>query len=176
LINLVFSTLILFCVSSLGYSQTDDSNITTIFLHRHAEAKFPPYKNDPPDPELNNAGKERAQLLMRTLASAEITEIYSTQRNRTIQTATPLAKVLGLEIQIYNGRELASFADQLKAKTGRILVSGHSNTTPELVSLLGGDPGEPINEKTQFDRIYVLTLMNGETIDTILLKYGVNYD
>ncbi len=169
----------LLLILSIGFSscqaQTTNDQ-TVIFLHRHAEQHFPPYKEDPPDPDLNNAGKARAQLLKRTLESVGITEIFSTQRKRTIQTASPLAEQLGLEIQIYDGGDLESFANQLKTKKGRILVSGHSNTTPEMVSLLGGDPGEPINEKTQFDRIYVLIMEKGGPTTTLLLKYGANYD
>ena len=156
--------------------QGQSKDVTTLFLVRHAEAQFPPYQEDPPNPRLNNAGKERAQLLMRTLASAEITEIFSSGLNRTNETAQPLADLLKMEVQLYDRTDLASFAEQLKKKNGSILVTGHSNTTPELVSLIGGEPGEPINEKTQFDRIYVLSLLNGEVINTLLLKYGANYD
>lgn len=169
----------LLLVIIIGFSscqaQTSDEK-TVIFLLRHAEKNFPPYDEDPPDPNLNNAGKDRAQLLKRTLESVGITEIFSTQRKRTVQTAQPLAEQLGLDIQIYDGGELKSFSDQLRTKKGRILVSGHSNTTPEMVTHLGGDPGEPINEKTQFDRIYVLILEKGKPTTTLLLKYGANYD
>ena len=161
---------------NLSCTAQKDTELTTIFLVRHAEKQFPPYKEDPPDPDLNNAGKLRAALLKETLSVAGITEIFSTNRKRTIQTAQPLADHLGLEIQEYDGSDLRSFSDILKNKKGRILISGHSNTTPELVSLLGGDPGEPINDLTQFDRIYVLSLRKGAPTHTLLLKYGVNYD
>ena len=157
-----------------AFCQTEEPTI--IFLFRHAEAQFPPYKEDPPNPDLNNAGSQRAQLLKRTLTATGITEAFSTQRKRTIQTIKPLAEELELEIQIYDGKQLEALAEQLKSKKGRIAVSGHSNTTPQLVKLLGGDPGEPINEKTQFDRIYVVTLVDGDAISTVLLKYGSNYD
>ncbi|MEQ9424794.1 MAG: phosphoglycerate mutase family protein [Cyclobacteriaceae bacterium] len=144
---------------------------SVIFLVRHAETVF----SDDPDRDLNAAGRDRAELLKRTLQSAGITEVYSTDRKRTINTAKPLADLLGLEIAPYDGRDLEAFAKELKLKTGRILISGHSNTTPELVNLLGGDAGDPINEQTQFDRIYVLHL-NGDQVTTTLLKYGANYD
>jgi len=60
----------------------------------------------------------------------------------------------------------------MKNSIGRILVSGHSNTTPALVQLLGGDPGEPINEKSEFDRLYVMILNPNQPVTALLLKYG----
>ena len=36
----------------------------------------------------------------------------------------------------------------------RHLVVGHSNTTPPLVELFGGDAGPPIDEASEYDRLY----------------------
>ena len=44
--------------------------------------------------------------------------------------------------------------------------------TPELVGLLGGDAGAPIDEKVEYDRLYVVSIAPGEEVDTILLRYG----
>jgi hypothetical protein len=52
-------------------------------------------------------------------------------------------------------------------------VVGHSDTTPELVGLLGGDPGAPIDEPTEYDRLYVVTLGPDGTVTTVLLRYGL---
>jgi len=49
-------------------------------------------------------------------------------------------------------------AAKLKATPGRHLVVGHSNTTPQLTELLGGDGGEPIVEATEYDRLYVVKM------------------
>ena len=54
----------------------------------------------------------------------------------------------------------------------RILVAGHSNTTPKLVELLGGNPGPPIDEKTEYDRLYVVVLGADGAVTTTLLRYG----
>ena len=43
-----------------------------------------------------------------------------------------------------------------------VLVVGHSNTTPQLAELLGAEPGDPIVEKTEYDRLYVINLDTGE--------------
>ena len=137
-----------------------------VFLVRHAE------KVDASrDPELSSAGKERAQDLARWLRDSKLDQIHSTDFIRTRDTAGPVADALELQVSIYDPRDLSGFASQLVEERGRHLVVGHSNTTPELVRLLGGDPGDPIDEKLEFDRLYVVTLHNGKA-STALLRFG----
>jgi hypothetical protein len=50
-------------------------------------------------------------------------------------------------------------------------VVGHSNTTTELVTLLGGDPGTEIEESSEYDRLYILTI-NSSGVTTLLIRYG----
>lgn len=145
---------------------------TTIFLVRHAETLYPPPEDAPRDPPLNRPGRERAARLAEVLRDAGITGILSTDVQRTLQTAGPLAERLGLEIELYDPAALPALAARLAAAPGRFLVSGHSNTTPELVRLLGGEPGAPIDERTEFDRLYVVALAAGSPPATILLHYG----
>ena len=47
---------------------------------------------------------------------------------------------------------------------------GHSDTTPELVSLLGGESGPPI-ASDEYDRIYLLTLYGDGKASTMLLRF-----
>ncbi|HEX6202017.1 MAG TPA: hypothetical protein VF100_03370, partial [Thermoanaerobaculia bacterium] len=63
---------------------------------------------------------------------------------------------------IYDPRRLAELAAALRAGEGTVLVVGHSNTTPELVRLLGGDPGAPIAHD-EHDRLYRVDPASGET-------------
>ncbi len=144
---------------------------TTIFLVRHAERAA----DDPQDPGLTPAGRERAQLLARILADAGLTAVYSTPFRRTMDTARPVARAAGLDIRTYDPRDPAAmraFADELRASTGRILVTGHSNTTPDLVEKLGGDPGSPIAESDYYDRLYLVTITSDGAVSSILLHYG----
>lgn len=138
----------------------------TIFLVRHAEKT-----KAPSDPELSEAGQQRAWALAGLLRDAGISRIYSTDYARTRDTAAPLAKVLNLEVEFYQPKELERLADQLGSQSGRQLVVGHSNTTPELVSLLGGDPGTEIQESVEYDRLYLVTLQ-GDQVTTVLMRYG----
>lgn len=110
---------------------------TVIFL-RHAEAL--PRTRDNQNPHLSDAGKARAALEAKTLAAAGVTRIFATELHRTQETAAPLAKSLGLEVETYAARGSIAFCDTLrKLGHGEVaLVVGHSNTVPAMVKALGG--------------------------------------
>jgi len=139
----------------------------TIFLVRHAEKT-----TDKNDPALTVQGRQRAKLLADTLQDAGITRIYSSDYIRTRETAAPLAKNLGLTVELYDAGNLGAIAEKLKAEGGRTLVVGHSNTTPQLTELLGGEGGEPIVEVTEYNRLYVVTRGEGGEVGTTLLRFG----
>ncbi|WP_457651455.1 SixA phosphatase family protein [Rhodocaloribacter sp.] len=143
-----------------------------VYLVRHAEAVSPELRQDPKNPHLSEAGHMRAAHLAYVLGDAGITRILSTDFHRTRETARPLAEKLGLDVASYDPYDLPGFAEALRGMRGRILVAGHSNTTPKLVELLGGDPGPPIDEKTEYDRLYVVVLGADGAVTTTLLRYG----
>ena len=68
-------------------------------------------------------------------------------------TAAPLATKLGLTVTPYNPSELKDFAEALKKQEGTILIVGHSNTTPPLVTLLSGQATDPIDD-SEYDNLY----------------------
>lgn len=136
-----------------------------VFLVRHAEKV-----DHSRDADLSEAGYLRAAELARTLADAGIECIHSSDFIRTRETAKPVAHLFGLEVELYDPRDLDTLADQLKASGGRHLVVGHSNTTPAMVEILGGDPGSAI-EENEYDRLYILSIVKGE-VKTVLLRYG----
>ncbi len=153
---------------------------TVIYLVRHAEKSLTE-TSDPPidmaargtsDPHLDMAGRDRAQALLHVLEEAGITKVMSTDTKRTRETVAPLAEKLGLPVEIYDAGALPAFAEQLRKMSGRILVVGHSNTTPELVRLLGGDPGSPINEDYEYDRLYQVVINADGSVVSTLLRYG----
>ncbi len=140
-----------------------------VFLVRHAEKTA-----EKKDPGLTEAGKARAVALADRLEGEGITHIHSSDYIRTRDTAAPLAARLGLEVALYNPRDLPGMATKLKAMPGRHLVVGHSNTTDKLTELLGGDGGTPIVEKTEYDRLYVVTMETGEPVKSYLTRYGAS--
>eukprot|EP01047_Picozoa_sp_COSAG01_P015933 COSAG01_NODE_804_length_13444_cov_6.162683_8_plen_237_part_00 len=137
-----------------------------VFLVRHAEKV-----DNSQNPPLSAAGKVRAKTLASVLQDAKIQTIHSTDYLRTKKTAAPIADKLGLKTQLYDADELPDFVQNLKGQGGRHLVVGHSNTTPKLVELLGGDPGTIINDK-EYDRLYILNLRKSGETNTILIRFG----
>lgn len=141
-----------------------------VYLVRHAEKT-----TEKSDPALTEAGEARAKALANLLADKQITHIHSSDTRRTRDTAAPLAKRLGLKVDLYDARDLPAMAAKLKAMPGRHLVVGHSNTTPQLTELLGGDGGSPIVEATEYDRLYWVTTSADEPVVSYLTRFGELY-
>jgi broad specificity phosphatase PhoE len=146
--------------------------VTTVILVRHAE-KVPgaPAMND--DPPLTPEGETRAKNLARILAKSGITAIYTTPFTRTRNTATPLAAALNLTpVEIAPG---PTFAADLTAKIraehpgGTVLIVGHSNTTPNVMRALGVANPPAIDNATEFDNLFIVTL--AEEPKLLVLKY-----
>jgi phosphohistidine phosphatase SixA len=142
---------------------TASAEATMIYLTRHGEKTAAAG-----DPALTPEGAARAQRIAEILKKAKIAQIYSTDYARTKQTAQPLSTALALPVQSYDPRKQADFAKQLLALKGNTLVVGHSNTVPELVRQLGGDPGSEIPE-TEFSRLYQIAVEKDGSITTTLL-------
>ena len=134
-----------------------------VILVRHGETS-----GGGTDPALSEAGVARARLLAETLP--QIDRIFTTAYRRTTGTAEFAAARFGIPAENYDPRDLAGFASYLKELGGVSLVVGHSNTTGELVRLLGGDPGPPI-EESEHDRIYRVSLPSGSTQQN---RYGAS--
>ena len=143
---------------------------TVVFLVRHAERA----EDGTSDPVISLPGWDRARLLAEMLSDAGLTEIHTTDYRRTRGTGRPVAEALDLEMQTYDPGDLTGFADRLRSTPGRHLVLGHSNTTPQLVSALGGEPGAPVQED-EYDRLYVVTLTD-DGASTVLLRFGAPFE
>ncbi|WP_158638062.1 phosphoglycerate mutase family protein [Shewanella donghaensis] len=147
------------------------TQVRTLFLVRHGE------KLTGDNPDLSEQGRNRALTLANTLSAVDLDSVFSTDYKRTQQTALPTAQSQSLAVTSYNPRDLASFAKQLhQSPHSEILIVGHSNTTPKLVELLGGNPGTDINEKNEFDRLYIVSIYYSANtippvVTTVLLKY-----
>jgi broad specificity phosphatase PhoE len=139
---------------------------TVLVLVRHGEKV-----DESRDAELSPAGRARAVALSSILKDSGIDSVYSTDYARTRETARPLAERISKPVEIYDGDALEVFARDLRARGGRALVVGHSDTTPELVKLLGGDPGPPI-ESSEYDRMYVVTLSSEGPASTLILRFS----
>jgi broad specificity phosphatase PhoE len=135
---------------------------SAIYLVRHGE------KLAGQDPELSPRGQERARHVAAILHRAGITAIFSSKTARTQQTAAPLAQQTGLNVQLYDALAPLALVEKVRGLSGAVVVVGHSNTLPELVTLFGGAPGTEIADD-EFDRLYQLLPGADGKVRTILL-------
>ncbi|MEL7039906.1 MAG: histidine phosphatase family protein [Pseudomonadota bacterium] len=158
------------CASTVDQAPSEETGSRShqIYLVRHAE------KQAGLNPSLTTAGQARAERLADILADKGLTEIHSTNLKRTLETAAPIAARTGLPVSLYEANDLDAFAETLAARPGVHLVVGHSNTTPPLAAALGGNPGDEIDEASEYDRLYVITLGVGEVTSKIE-RFGVRY-
>jgi broad specificity phosphatase PhoE len=143
---------------------TATAEVTMIYLTRHGEKA-----SETGDPALTAEGNVRAQNIAAVLKKAKIAQIFSTNYLRTKQTAQPLSTALSVAVQTYDPRQQAAFAKQVLALKGNTMIVGHSNTIPDMVRQLGGDPGSDIPE-TEFNRLYVLAIEKDGSVTTTLLS------
>ncbi len=162
----VFAVALTVCASLPAAGQAP----TTILLVRHAEKAGEPTDRDP---ELSEAGRQRAAELARVLGDANITAIYSTPFIRTEKTAVPLAEKLGLEITItpITRTFIQDLAKTLLSQHAgeTVLVVGHSNSVPQTITALGV-PLENL-EEYEYDWLFVVTLVDGHASLT-KLRFG----
>ncbi len=135
-IKLSFFFLLLFTIVSFATAQSR-SGKTTVYIVRHAEKDLADPKNSNPD--LNAEGKQRAVDLEKLLKRKKIAAIFSTNFKRTIQTGTPIAQRLGLQIVPYNPSLPKKLAEDVMTKFSgqKVLVIGHSNTVLEMAEAFG---------------------------------------
>ncbi len=125
---------------------------TVVLLVRHAEKV-----SEEADPDLSEAGRERARRLTALFAPFKPVALFASHRKRTQQTLEPLAKALGLPVQVRKGGEEAALARELlDAWKGRtIVVCGHSNTVGPLAAALGS---APFAEPKGYDRYWIVRI------------------
>lgn len=139
--------LITFCtLFFLAFSCQAQDN--TWYFVRHFE------KQAGDDPHLTQQGQKTAKTLVAELKGQELNKIYSTQYNRTLESVTPLAAERGLEIIIYDPAKLELFAETIKEENN-ILIVGHSNTTPQLIRLMGGETTDLTEQ--DYGQLFTLT-------------------
>lgn len=134
------------------------SHASTIYLTRHYE------KTKQPNPALTVDGKKRAEALAHYLSDKSLLQIYSTSYKRTLETSTPLSEKIGVGITVYPANDLTSLANRIRDTDHNLIIVGHSNTTPELIELLGG-PSVTI-EESDYGTLYELTIDDAGTTMT----------
>ena len=142
---------------------TDAVAQEAIFIVRHAEKL-----DDSDDPPLSAEGYARAARLVGMLADVGIYAIYGTERQRTIQTAQPLADRLGLEIGAIPRAGTARLVETLRTShtDDVVLVVGHSDTVPTILQALGVQEPMTIGD-AEYDNVF-LVIPRGNGSPTLL--------
>lgn len=133
---------------------------TTVIVIRHAEKAA----DGSSDPSLNAAGEARAQTLARMFGDARtpgrIDAIYVSAPLRNRLTAAPLAARLGLTPIVAGQDDIHAFLGRvLRENDGhRVLIVGHSDTVPAIVSALSGQQGIPAIGADDYGNMYIVTV------------------
>lgn len=148
--------LILLSFTFLTSCSPKETETTTYYLIRHAEKDRTDKTNR--NSNLNENGLKRAKKWAEYFKNIDIDAVYSTNYNRTIQTATPTAKSKNLEIINYNPRKMydSIFEQNTKGKT--VLVVGHSNTTPVFANKILGEKKYEFMNDNDNSSLFIVTI------------------
>lgn len=168
------SLLLVLFISVLSFSCKEEdkaptetnTEVSTFYFIRHAEKDRSDKTNK--NPELTDVGLKRAQKWSTVFNNISFNAVYSTDYNRTQQTAKPTADKNNLEITSYDPRNIDgnAFKENNLGKT--VLVVGHSNTTPAFVNaVISKNKYGDINDSNNAN-LYIVTIINGDTHSTVL--------
>lgn len=152
-----------------GFFLTGCHSTSTIYIVRHAEKSSEPAN----DPHLTSEGKQRAETLKDLLKDKNIKRIFSTDKNRTIETATPLSRSLNLPIQNYGNDTLPRFLQGLIRSKKNTLVIGHSNTSIIMINSLHLPQTITYISEDDYDNLFIIKVKDGKTIKLTETTYGV---
>ena len=151
-----------------------ETGATTVVLVRHAERA----EGGGNDPSLSDAGRVRAEALASAVAGLKLDAIVVSDTKRTSETAAPAAKARGLTPRIAPtaggaATHVKAVVDAIRAAPsgGAVLVVGHSNTLPLIVTALGG-PEIPALCDGEFAPMLVLELPPGSSPRLLRASYG----
>lgn len=161
----LFIATLTFTLSAQEDKTTDDT--TTYYLIRHAEKDRSDKTNR--DPHLITEGVTRAENWKNVLKNVKFDMVFSTNYNRTKETAKPTASANNLEVDFYDPRDLKIEAFMAKTKGKTVLIVGHSNTTPVFTNaLLGEKKYGPIADDNN-SNIFIVTVSEGTKSSTVLV-------
>lgn len=144
---------------------------TTVIVVRHAEKQFGTID----DPPLAQEGEERAQALAKLVGHRQfgaIAAVFSTETRRAQATALPVATRLGRTTIVTNA-DVDALVRRIKSEFhGKtVLVVGHSNTVPEIVSRLSGRKDIPAMGDNEYGTIYIVSVPDLGRGSVTTLKY-----
>ena len=165
--------IVVFALSLLGCNEEPKiaDTVSTFYFIRHAEKDRSNPENI--DPELNQKGLGRAMHWAEILNDVEIDAIYSTDFERTGMTAAPTAVKKNITIQYYDPETMDLEEFKAANNNKKVLVVGHSNTTPDFVNkMIGKEKYEQIDD-LENGNLFIVEIVNGIATD-MKLNFNCN--
>lgn len=137
----------------------------TIVVVRHADKI-----DNTHDAALSPTGEAQAKRLAHVLQDLGISAIYTTQFQRTIQTATPLADLLKIKLLAYEQTDVDGVVGLIQRRHPNevVMVVGHRSTVPKILEKFGAR--EPVAlGSSEYDSLFILT--RGESPTLLHLRY-----
>lgn len=136
-----------------------------VLVVRHAERL-----DSSTDSPLSAAGEQRAKVLAKVAGRAGVSAIFVTQFQRTQQTAAPLAAQLTLTPVVMT--VTAALVERIRRDhvNDVVLIVGHSNTVPEILTQLGAAGPVKIDDD-EFDALFVLVPRGPTAPSVVRLRY-----
>jgi len=156
--------------STISFAQEQETKeepvVTTYYFVRHAEKQ----RQNPDDknPHLTFNGYKRADNWAKVFKYVPLNAVYSTDYNRTKETAKPTADSKSLPILVYNPRNMYSESFQFNTKGKSVLIVGHSNTTPAFVNKVLGQNKYKSMDDNNNSSLYVVTVIDGKATASVL--------
>ncbi|MTE25369.1 phosphoglycerate mutase family protein [Winogradskyella ouciana] len=162
----LLSLLLSFALVSCAQKKENSVDTTTYYLIRHAEKDRSDKTNR--DPNLSEEGKQRAELWASYFENIDFDAIYSTDYNRTRETARPTAEANELNLVFYDPFKIdfEEFLTKTKGKT--VLIVGHSNTTPMLTNRILGEEKYEAMDETDNISLFKVTLTEDSKTSELL--------
>ena len=161
--KVIFILLIQFsgCTAPKSTYQTEDFSCypKAVYLFRHAEKQIIKGEDNP---ELTRAGFSRSNALAKAMADITPGLIYSSEYTRTQQTVAPLAKQWGSDIIIKTAKDPEAQVEAALSNCNKhVIIAGHSNTIPNLISLFGVMEEIAI-EDNQYGNLFIIEWENAK--------------
>ncbi len=164
----VLSALFLLLWATLTQAQEPVENaVTSFYFIRHAE------KNNlnpaDKDPNLVTKGILRAASWSSVFNNVDFDIIYTTDYNRTRNTALPIAEKKKRSLTYYSPNDFDSVRFMKKNFGKTVLIVGHSNTVPAMVNALIGKNQYKQIKETNYANLYIINITeSGEIIHQLL--------
>jgi len=154
------------CFQSKTQTENTETIVSNYYFIRHAEKDESDASNK--NPHLTTKGLEHAENWSKILSNESFDLVYSTDYHRTRETANPIAYKNGIKISIYNPSDIHYDSFLKKTKGKKVLVVGHSNTTPVFVNNLIRTKKYEDIDHDNYGNLYIVTIINGKASSQLL--------